>query len=105
MSGPTPAAGALPLLEAQLQAFAGALDRDDYPQASAVLDAHDASLSALDLHGLDAQQLARVRDLVQAQQALLQRMGSLRDAARAHIQIGHQSLRAAHAYLSAESLA
>lgn len=92
-------------LDAQLHALAEAVEADDFARADAVLADHAAQLAALDTGRLAPAQLTRLHALLHAQQQLLQRIGRRRDEAATHLRQGQRSLRAAHAYLQAESLA
>lgn len=92
-------------LHALLDALAGEIEGDDHDASVARLGHYDQQLR----HWLDgmAGQASRtdLQQLLQRQQHLQERMLQRRSEAGAHLQQGHRGLRAAHAYLKAESLA
>ena len=92
-------------LHAELDALDAALSTVSGEDCAALLGQYDANLrKAMDVHGaiLGADAL---QGLLQHQHDLSARMRLLRDEAASHLQQGRTSLRAAHAYLQAESLA
>lgn len=95
----------LHVLHAQLDAFEKALDDEALDQADILLDGHDSALHALLSQSLGPADQAPLQALFERQQSLLGLLRHRRDAVAALINDGQRSLRAAHAYLQAESLA
>ncbi|MCO7469601.1 hypothetical protein NJG16_05965 [Stenotrophomonas maltophilia] len=92
-------------LNAQLDAFEKALDEEAFEQADSLLDGHDSTLHALLSQPLGSDDRAPLSALLERQQSLLGLLRQRRDAVSVQMQDGRRSLRAAHAYLQAESLA
>jgi len=92
-------------LHAQLDAFEKALGEDAFEQAESLLDGHDGTLHALLSQPLTSADHAPLSALLDRQQSLLGLLRQRRDAVAVQLQDGQRSLRAAHAYLQAESLA
>ena len=90
-------------LHAQLDAFERALGEESLDQADSLLD--DSTLHALLSQPLTAADHAPLSALFERQQSLLGLLRQRRDAVAALMNDGQRSLRAAHAYLQAESLA
>ncbi|KAF1017202.1 MAG: hypothetical protein GAK31_00461 [Stenotrophomonas maltophilia] len=96
---------ALDSLNAQLDAVADAVGSDDFDRAGDILDHHDRDLHALLAQPLTHQLHAPLSALFERQQHLLAAMARQRDEAAVLARDGQRNLRAAHAYLQAESLA
>lgn len=92
-------------LNAQLDAVALAVKADDFERAGDILEHHDHDLHALLAQPLTAQQHAPLSALFERQQHLLASMAHQRDGIAAMARNDQRGLRAAHAYLQAESLA
>lgn len=92
-------------LNAQLDAFEKALGEEAFDQADSLLDGHDSALHALLAQPLTNADHAPLSALLERQQSLLGLLRQRRDAVAAQMHDGRRSLRAAHAYLQAESLA
>ncbi|WP_414490405.1 hypothetical protein [Stenotrophomonas maltophilia] len=92
-------------LHTQLDAFEKALGEDALDQADSLLDGHDSTLHALLSQPLTSDDHAPLSALFERQQNLLGLLRQRRDAVAALLNDGQRSLRAAHAYLQAESLA
>ncbi|WP_242875169.1 hypothetical protein [Stenotrophomonas maltophilia] len=92
-------------LHTQLDAFEKALSEDALDQADSLLDGHDSTLHALLRQPLTSDDHAPLSALFERQQNLLDLLRQRRDAVAALMNDGQRSLRAAHAYLQAESLA
>lgn len=92
-------------LHAQLDAFEKALGEEAFDQADSLLDGHDSTLHALLSQPLTSTDHAPLTALLERQQSLLGLLRQRRDAVAVQLQDGQRSLRAAHAYLQAESLA
>ena len=92
-------------LHAQLDAFERALDDDALDQADSLLDRHDSTLHALLTQPLGSDDRAPLSALLERQQSLIGLLRQRRDAVAVQLHDGRRSLRAAHAYLQAESLA
>ncbi|WMJ69121.1 hypothetical protein [Stenotrophomonas sp. 24(2023)] len=92
-------------LNAQLDAVVQAVHAQEFERAGDILDHHDQDLHALLAQPLAAQHHAPLTALFERQQHLLASMAQQRDAAAALARNDQRSLRAAHAYLQAESLA
>ncbi|MGF6417003.1 hypothetical protein ABH900_000464 [Stenotrophomonas sp. AN71] len=92
-------------LHAQLDAFEKALGEEALDHADSLLDGHDSTLHALLSQPLTQADHAPLNALFERQQSLLGLLRQRRDAVAAQISNGQRSLRAAHAYLQAESLA
>ncbi|MCR1005624.1 MAG: hypothetical protein NQ082_12960 [Stenotrophomonas maltophilia] len=92
-------------LHAPLDAFEKALGEESLDQADSLLDGHDSTLHALLSQPLAATDHAPLAALFDRQQNLLGLLRQRRDAVAALMNDGQRSLRAAHAYLQAESLA
>ncbi len=106
-TAPAGGGGAVSLndLHAQLDAFEKALNEDAFEQADSLLDGHDDTLHALLRQPLTGADRAPLSALLERQQSLLGLLRQRRDAVAVQLQDGQRSLRAAHAYLQAESLA
>ncbi|MGE6332301.1 hypothetical protein [Stenotrophomonas sp. NPDC077659] len=92
-------------LHAQLDAFEKALGEAAFDQASSLLDSHDHVLHDLLSTPLTGTDRAPLAALLDRQQSLLGLLRQRRDAVAVQMRDGQRSLRAAHAYLKAESLA
>ncbi len=92
-------------LHAQLDAFEKALGEESLDQADSLLDGHDSALHALLSQPLTDADHAPLSALLERQQSLLGLLRQRRDAVSVQLHDGRRSLRAAHAYLQAESLA
>ncbi|WP_164275356.1 hypothetical protein [Stenotrophomonas sp. B1-1] len=92
-------------LHAQLDAFEKALNEDAFERADSLLDGHDGTLHTLLSQPLTGADHAPLSALLERQQSLLGLLRQRRDAVAVQLQDGQRSLRAAHAYLQAESLA
>lgn len=95
----------LQALHTQLDAFEKALGEDAFDTADSLLEGHDSKLHALLSQPLAAADHAPLTALFERQQNLLTLLRHRRDAVAVQLHDGRRSLRAAHAYLQAESLA
>ncbi len=88
-----------------LEALRHALEIEDHEQAERLMHSHDRHLREyVHSQGVRAP-LHALQGLLKLQQSLMADMLARRDIAAAHLRAGRQSIRAAHAYHQAESLA
>jgi hypothetical protein len=95
---------ALQPLHAALETLEASLPGDDHGHSERLMGEHLQAVAALAL-SIERPTDEAIRALLAHQQRVMGRMVQLRDEAAAHINHGKRSLRAAHAYLKAESLA
>lgn len=95
----------LQALHADLDALRIALEQEDHAEAALIAVKHDRRLrDFIETHG--AQVAADgLRKLLELQRELTVDMRNRRDVAAAHLRSGRQSVRAAHAYQQAGTLA
>lgn len=91
-------------LHASLETLEAHLPSGDHDGSERLMAEHLQAVAALSL-SIERPTDEAIRALLAHQQRVMGRMVQLRDEAAAHINHGKRSLRAAHAYLKAESLA
>ncbi len=91
-----------PMHEA-LDALEAALPAGDHAHSERLMSEHLQAVAGLAL-AVERPTDEAIRTLMGHQQRVMARMLQLRDEAAAHLKQGKRSLRAAHAYLQAESL-
>ncbi len=94
---------ALQPMHAALDALEAALPAGDHAHSERLMSEHLQAVASLSL-SIERPTDEAIRTLMGHQQRVMARMLQLRDEAAAHLQQGKRSLRAAHAYLQAESL-
>lgn len=91
-------------LHAGLETLEAALPEGDHDVSERLMSEHLQAVAALSL-AVERPTDDAIRALLAHQQRVMGRMVQLRDEAANHLNKGKRSLRAAHAYLKAESLA
>lgn len=91
-------------LHAALETLEASLPGDDHGHSERLMAEHLQAVAALTL-SVERPTDDAIHALLAHQQRVMGRMVQLRDEAAAHLNHGKRSLRAAHAYLKAESLA
>ena len=95
----------LKALHDDLEALRVAVEQEDHAQAERIASGHDRRLREF-VEACGAQSAANgLRNLLALQQSLMADMLVRRDIAAARLRAARQSVRAAHAYQQAESLA
>ncbi|GAB3049461.1 hypothetical protein [Stenotrophomonas tumulicola] len=91
-------------LHSSLDTLEASLPTGDHAQSERLMGEHLQAVAALSLV-VERPTDDAIRALIARQQQVMGRMLQLRDEAAARLNQGKRSLRAAHAYLKAESLA
>ena len=91
-------------LHAALETLEAALPVGDHAYSERLMSEHLQAVAGLSM-AVERPTDEAIRALMAHQAKVMGRMVQLRDEAAAHINQGKRSLRAAHAYLKAESLA
>ena len=99
------ASQALDALHADLDALKNAIEAEDHAGAEQIVAAHDQRLRSYILDNGAAGSADALQALLQQQQAVSERMRTLRDEAALHLRSERQSNRAANAYQQAGTLA
>lgn len=91
-------------LTQSLHDLRGAVHAGEHTQAEQLVASYDEGVHALFAEPVSPVSIQQITRLLALQHAVMDEMIQLRDTAARHLGAGRQSLRAAHAYLKAESL-
>lgn len=92
-------------LAQSLEGLRTAVHSGSHDEAARLVESYDRDVRGLFAHPISPISIQEITRLLALQHAVMDEMCELRDTAARHLNAGRTSLRAAHAYRKAESLA